>query len=434
MKVTNPQRIFTGHPASRFLALAVISLVAVGILAPRAFPLLTGSFYDRGLLAFVHLNTVGIIAAAMIAATFQVVPCALGIQLDLKRSVPVMFWLYGSGLLVFLYGFYQTWHPVLAAGGTLLAGGLGLYVANVARALRHAPELGVTGWHIRVSLVGLSAGVLLGFLLAGSKGTWFLGDITFQVLAAHAVLMLAGWVLIMVNGVAYHMVPMLSQSDLKPWRRVAWLELVLVASGAWLTAGALLFTAGRFWVALGVTAIVLGEILSLAQLVRIYASRLRSPLSPQMLFVLSSGLSGVGAAGLVAGGLLRGEPLVSPYWVAAGWLAIGGVALASIQGLAPVIGSEVTGLPLNLTQPWQRNVALAGWLGWTSSLVLAVWSILSADSDLARVAGFSASIGIGCFAANILGAIVRKYLWARSVPVIGSQFGRAITGSDVDCG
>ncbi len=404
------RQIMGGHPAARFLVVTVTSLAAVGLLAPRALPLLTGSFYDRGLLAFVHLNTLGIIAAAMIAATFQVLPCALDVPLNARRAAPIMFWLHLSGITVFLYGFYQSWHPVLATGGMLLAGGLSVYVYLVARALRQTPRLDITAWHTAVSLVGLSAGVLLGFLLAGSKGTWFLGNVTLQVLSAHAVLMLAGWMLIMVNGVALHMAPKLSGSDVLPWRRIAYIELTLTASGAWLVAGALLFTVGRPWVATGASAIVVGELLFVAQLVRIYLPRMWPQFGPQMLFVLTSSVAGLAAAGLVATGLLRNEPLVSPYWIAAGWLAIGGLALAAIQGLAPIIGSEVTGRALNLTRPWQRNVALIGWFGWSAGLILSTVAVLKRDTDLAHLAGYGASLGIGCFVANLIGAVLKELL------------------------
>jgi hypothetical protein len=410
MATIQPGRLFGGHPAPRFLALAIGSLISVGLFAPRAFPLLTGSFYDRGLLAFVHLNTLGVIAAAMVAATFQVVPCALGVPLRVGRAGSLMFWLHLGGLLVFLLGFHQNWHPVLATGGLLLAAGLGLYVVIVGRALRQAAAPGVTGWHIAVSLVGLSAGVLLGFLLAGSKGTWFLGDVTLQVLSAHAVLMLAGWVLIMLNGVAYHMVPMLSGSAQKPWRVVAWIELALLAAGAWLAAGSLLFSAGRPWVLVGMILIVLGEALFVAQMLRFYLPKLRAAPGSQDLFVVIASMSGLSASGLVAAGLSGGEPLVSRYWLAAGWLAIGGVALSAIQGLAPTIGSEVTGLPLNLEHAWQRGIAAAGWTAWMASLLLITWAILGGDRALARFAGFAALAGIGCFGFNVLTGFLRAAL------------------------
>ncbi len=436
MGSVNPARIATGHPATRFLALAIGSLASVGILAPRAFPLLTGSFYDRGLLAFVHLNTLGIIAAAMVAATFQVVPCALGVPLETgRRSGPAMFWLYASGLIIFLIGFQQTWHPILATGGMLLAIGLGFYVHFVVKALRRAPALDTTGVHIAVSLTGLAMGVSLGFLLAGSKGTWFLGDVTMQVLSSHAVLMLAGWVLIMVNGVAYHMIPMLSGSGRRPWHRIARIELALLASGAWLTAGALLFSAGRVWVTAGALAIVLGEALFVAQIVRIYAPVVRSRFGAQMLFVVLASCSGLGAAGLVAYGLLRGEPLASHYWVAAGWLAIGGVALSAIQGLAPTIGTEVTGLPLNHSQPWQRGLAIVGWLGWVAGLMIVTMAILNVDRELARLAGFFAAAGIACFAANILAALVQTISLRSQSRATGlAQFEATGVGSEVERG
>lgn len=406
MATIRPRQVLGGHPAPRFLVLALGSLLSVGLLAPSAFPLLTGSFYDRDLLAFVHLNTLGIIAAAIIASTFQVVPCALGVDPEAGRARSWIFLLHIAGLLVFLLGFRQTWHPILATGGALLLAGLGLYIYLVVRTLRRAPKIDITGLYIAVSLCGLTVGVLLGFLLAGAKGTWFLGDVTMQVLSAHALMMLGGWVLLMVNGVAYHMVPKLSGSSRAPRERLARVELALIAAGVWLAVPSLLFTFGRAWVTLGVALIVLGQLLFVGQMVRIYAPVARAGITAQMLFVLTAALSGLSAAGLVTLGLLRDEPLVSGYWVAAGWLAIGGIALGAIQGLAPVIGSELTGLPLVHTRRWQRAIALIGWLAWAASLILVTRAVLAQDADLIRWAGYAAMLGIGSFAANLLGALI----------------------------
>lgn len=406
MATIRPRQLIGGHPAPRFLVLAIGSLLSVGLLAPRAFPLLTGSFYDRDLLAFVHLNTLGIIAAAIVASTFQVVPCALGVEPEAGRARAWIFPLHIAGLLVFLLGFRQTWHPVLATGGTLLLAGLGLYIYLVVRALRAAPVLGITGSYIAVAVCGLAVGLTLGFLLAGAKGTWFFGDLTMQVLAAHALMMLGGWVLLMVNGVAYHMVPKISGSDRAPLERLARVELALIGAGVWLAVPSLLFTFGRGWVTLGALLIALGQLLFVGQMARIYAPVARVGITAQMLFVLTAGLSGLGAAGILSVGLLRGEPLVSGYWVAAGWLAIGGIALAAIQGLAPVIGSELTGLPLVHTRRWQRLIALAGWIGWAGSLVLVTWAVLAGDASLTRWGAYLAMLGIMGFAANLIGALV----------------------------
>jgi hypothetical protein len=392
---------------ARFLLFAMGSLAVVALLAPRGLPLLTGSFYDRSLLAFVHLNTLGIIAAAIVGASYQAIPCALGVPLNPGRSGPISFWLYVSGLLLFLLGFFQSWHPVLATGALLLVTGLTLYIVIVARALRRARASNVVAWHIGVSLVGLSGGLLLGFLLAGSRGTWFLGGKTMQVLAAHALLMLAGWVAVMLNGVAYHMVQEFTASRRQPWRWAAWADLVLVSGGAWLAATALLFTLGRIWVTAGALAIAAGELLFVAQLVRLYAGRRHWNFDVHMPFALLAGGAGLLASALLAGGLLADEPVGSRFWVAAGWLAIGGMALSLIQGFFHTIAAEVSGTAPRSDRLWTRVIPLIGWTGWTAGLVLATWAVFAGDAGLSRAAGIAASAGLVCFVLTVARTALR---------------------------
>lgn len=383
--------------AARFFALAMFAFVVLAVAAPRAFPLLAASFYARDLLAFVHLNTLGIIGAAIVGASYQVVPCALGVDLRAGRASRASFWMYLAGLIIFLIGFFQSWHPVLATGGTLLAAALTIYVISVTRALRQSQVTDIVSRHIGVSLIGLVGGFSLGFVLAGSKGTWFLGGKTMQVLSAHALLMLAGWVGLMLKGVAYHMVPMLSGSTRRPWSRVALFGLVLGAGGAWLATLALLFTLGRTWVAVGAAAIAINEALFVTQIVRLYLTSEHFRFRRHMPFMMLSSGMGLAASLLLAGGLLSGESLSSRYWIAAGWLAIAGMALTAIQGLFQTIAAELTGAGEEVAPGVDTTLSLAGWFGWTSALLISCRAILDANAGLARTAGFIASFGLVCF-------------------------------------
>ena len=383
--------------AVRFFVFTMLSVAVAAVIAPKAFPLLTGHFYERDLLAFVHLNTLGIIAAAIVGASYQILPRAIGVQIPSVRASRATFWLHASGLLIFLIGFFLPWHAVLATGGTLIAAGLTLYAINVAKALRRSEARDVASWHIGVSLIGLVGGFSLGFLLAGSKGTWFLGVKTMQVLSAHALLILAGWMVVMLNGVAYHMGQNLSQNGRQPWRRLAAVELALVAGGAWFGSTALLFTLGRTWVSLGAVAIAVGEALFLLQIVRLHITPGRWRFIHHLPFTLLSSGMGLSASLLLAGGLLIDEPLVSPYWMAAGWLAIGGMGLTAIQGLFPSIVAHLSDASEAPNSGLGTVVSMSGLLAWAVAIGLSTWAIFDGNRDLAATAGFFGSFGLACF-------------------------------------
>ena len=396
--------------AMRFALFAVLSVAIAVVVGPKGFPLLTGHFYERDLLAFVHLNTLGIIVAAIVGASYLILPRALGVPFPSGRASRASFWLHASGVLIFLIGFFQPWHAVLATGGMLVAGGLMFYSIDVWKSLRRSETRDIVSWHIGVSLFGLVGGFLLGFLLAGSKGTWFLGVKTMQVLSAHALLILAGWLVVMLNGVAYHQAQSASGNVRQPWRRVALLELGLISGGAWFGSTALLFTLGRTWVTLGAVAIAIGEALFLLQIVRLH-------IDPEewrsASFTLLSSGAGLAASLLLAGGLLGDEPLISPYWVAAGWLAIGGMGLTAIQGWFPAILAQLGGASDVPESGFETVVSMSGLLAWVVAIGLSTWAIFDGNRDLASTAGFIGSFGLICF----LGVAGHAALRSRPAPV-----------------
>jgi len=396
----------------RFMALAMLALAVAALVSPWAYPLLPGGFYAPHLLAFVHLNTLGVIAAAVVGASYQLVPVVLQTPLASVRLGRVSFWLYLAGLCLFLPGIWATWRPGLAAGAALVFTALAVYLVVVAWTLCRAPRLDVVGWHIAVALAGLGGGIGAGLLLALNKGAGFLGAMTFRILAAHATLMLGGWVAVMLSGVAYRLVGMFTLSEDRLWHRIAWAELALEAGGAWLLAGGLLAGAGRGLLSVAALAIAGGQALFGAQLVHLYRVRRRRGFDVHIPYALVAGGAGFLAAALLAGGLLGGAAAGSRIWVAVGWLAIAGLALTAIQGFFYKIATFLVWLnryaPLagrrpvpRLEQMYGRRLARAGWALWTAGLTLSVLAIALASPPLSRLAGGAALAGLGCFLTNV---------------------------------
>ncbi len=397
---------------ARFMILAMVMLAGVAIVSPWAYPLLLDGFYAPHLLTFVHLNTLGVIAAVLMGASYQLVPVVLQTPLASVRLGRLSFWLYLPGIMLFLPGVYATWRPGLALGAALVFSAFLVYLVMIAWTLMQAPHSDVVSWHIAIALVGLGGGVVAGLLLALNKGSGFLGSMTLRLLAAHATLMLAGWVLVMLNGVAYRLVGMFTLSEGKLWHRVAWAELALSAGGAWVLALGLLADAPRAILGAGALLITGGQALFGIQLVHLYRVRMRRSFDIHIPFALTAVAAGLLGSMMLAAGLLSHRSTSSGIWVAVGWLAISGVAITAIQGFFYKIATFLVWLhryaPLagrqrvpRLEDLYSRRLAKAGWLLWVAALSGSLVAIPIPSRSLATLAGTAGLAGLGCFLVNV---------------------------------
>ncbi|HMM40873.1 MAG TPA: hypothetical protein PKA95_03140 [Thermomicrobiales bacterium] len=398
---------------ARFMALAMIGILTTAAIGPWAYPLLLESFYAPKLLAFVHLNTLGIIAPLIVGASYQLVPVVLQEPLAAPKVARLSFWVYLAGVLLFLPSLVETWQPGLSIGGALAFTALIMYTGVVWRTLARAPERGVVRWHIVAALTGLPAGVLAGLLLALNKTTGFLEVHTLSLLATHATLMIVCWVTPLLFGVAYRLVGMFTLTEDRLWRRVAWAELACTVLGGWLLAGSLLLYRERVVLVFAALAILAGQVLFLIQLAHLYHARRRRVIDVHIPFALTSATMGVAAALALALGMLRSAGPLDSLWVVAVWLALAGLAISAIQGFfykiatflvwlnryAPVAGrSKVP----RLEELYSLRLARVGWAAWLSALVVTVGGVLWQAPGLATAGGVLAAAGLGCFLGNVV--------------------------------
>ncbi len=397
---------------ARFMALGMLCLLVAALLFPFALPSLANGYGAPEVLAFVHLNTLGVVAAVIVGASYQLVPVVLQTPLVSPRLGRLSFWVHLTGLSLFVPGLRLSWLPGIGLGASLLFIGLLLYVSLIARTLRRAPQHDVVSWHIVVALVGLSGGVLFGFLLALNEGTGFLGALTGRLLAAHITLMFAGWIAVMLTGVAYRLVGMFTLAEDRIWTRVAWAELALTASGAWGLALALVFGAGRSGLIPGALALLAGQVLFAVQLTHMYRVRRRRGSDVHIPFALVAAGSGLGATALVAFGLGTGVSVGSTLWIAVVWLALMGMAETAIQGFLYKIATFLVWLhryaPLagrqrvpRLEDLFSRRLASAGWVCWTAGLALALAGILAGSRFVCLLAGLADGAGLSLFLLNM---------------------------------
>ena len=394
----------------RFMATSLAWLAVLAVMYPWDTPLLLGSFYDPHLLTFVHVNTLGVIAATIFGASYQLLPVVLGVPIASVGLARLSWWLYVPALPLFLLGLSQTWLLALALGGTLLFAAVGLYVGIVLATLWRARERDVVFWHIAISAIGLPTAASLGLLLAFSKGGGLLGGLMLPILVAHATLMLGGWVTPMLMGVAYRLVGMFTLSEDRLHERWAALALACVAAGAWIMAASWLWII-RPLQFVGASSLLVGLALFGAQLLRLYHVRRRRQFDIHIPYAVSAAVFGLLAIALVDVGLVTGRSPSDPIWLAAGWLAIAGWAETPIQGFLYKIGTFLTWLhryaPVAGRQPvprledlYDRRIAVTGWATWTGGVAFGAAAALTGHELLAHVAAAGLSLGIILFLSN----------------------------------
>ncbi|HET9016877.1 MAG TPA: hypothetical protein VFN57_14850, partial [Thermomicrobiaceae bacterium] len=379
---------------ARFMLVSMLALLVVALAAPVGLPLLLGSTADPRLLAFLHLNTLGVVAVMVVGASYQLVPVVLQTPLAAPAAGRVSFWLLLAGVGLFVPGLFTFWLPAVASGATLLLAGFGVYVVVLGVTVRRAPRRDLVAWHIAAALVSLGAGVVLGVLLAINLATGLLGGMTGRLLAAHVTLMLAGWIGVLLPGVAYRLVGMFTLAKERLWSPLTWVALPLAAVGAWLVALGFALGLGAPFPQLGAVGILAGQGAFAGQLVALYHQRRRRTFDVSRPFVLLAGVMGVASAALLVAGLARGASPGDRLWVAVVWIALAGFAETAIQGFfykiatflvwlhryAPLAGRER--VP-RLEELYRRRLALVGWAGWLAGLLLSLASVASGDVLLA---------------------------------------------------
>ncbi|MCC6180096.1 MAG: hypothetical protein IT305_32680 [Chloroflexi bacterium] len=365
----------------RFLASALVTLTLLAAVYPWHAPLLRGSFYDPHLLTFVHVNTLGLIAMVVFGASYQLLPIVLQTPLVGASLARLSWWLLAPGVVAFVAGLGHGVPGLLAAGGTLVFSAVVLYVVVVARTLAAVKSRESTWWHVAVATAALATGASLGLLLALSKHVGFLAGLTLPTLAAHATLMLGGWVTVLLTGVAYRLISMftLTEDQLREdWNRA---ELALVAAGAWTLAAGLLLGLGTPVLLAGALLLLVGLGVFGLQVGRLYGRRLRRQQDVHVPFLLTSLSAGLIAVSLLVVGLASGRSAADPLWIVAGWLAIVGWIETAILGFLHKIGPFLTWMhryaphagirPVPMLEDlYSRRLALIGWAGWTTGLLL----------------------------------------------------------------
>lgn len=208
-----PLRFFLTAPLF-LLAAAVLIVTTPGALVTRTAPLT---------FALTHALTLGFLAMTMLGALSQMLPVVAGSKLPQPRAVA---WLSHVPLIVgtiaLMTGFLTREPAAFGIAVGVLGFGfavfLGAAATSLVRAVRSATVRGM-----RLAAFSLGVTVVLGATLGLLRAGWWSLPASKAIVEAHVAFGLIGWVLLLVVGVAYQVVPMFQMTPPYPPRQRAWL-------------------------------------------------------------------------------------------------------------------------------------------------------------------------------------------------------------------
>jgi hypothetical protein len=208
-----------------FLLAGSIGLIAIG---PA---LASGAYVSPRAAGVTHLFTLGWITTSIMGALYQFLPVALGEPIRSQRVAHTSFVLHAPGLALFVTGLLSSETTLMLTGAACFGTGILLFTINLAVTLKAAGRRDVTWWALAFADAYLFATLCIGIALAGNLRWGYLGAGRLNAMAVHIHIAVAGWVLLVMIGVAQRLLPMFLLSH-GAGDRSAKVAVALVASGA----------------------------------------------------------------------------------------------------------------------------------------------------------------------------------------------------------
>lgn len=210
----------------QFFLTAPLFLLAAAVLIVMA-PESLASRWTPQALALTHALTLGFLAMAMLGALMQMLPVVAGSHLPAPRLVA---WFshvpLALGTIALMIGFLTASPVAFGIGIILLGGGFAVFLAAAVISLVRATG-SVTVWGMRLAVLSLGCTLALGLVLALMRAGMWTTPASTMVLAAHLAFGLLGWVLLLVIGVAFQVVPMFQITPPYPPLLSRWLTPLL---------------------------------------------------------------------------------------------------------------------------------------------------------------------------------------------------------------
>jgi hypothetical protein len=368
-------------PGEHFAAALFFLVLGASGAVLHAPDLAVGAFLSPRVAALTHLFTLGWITTSIMGALYQFLPVALDRPVRSITVAHITFALHVPGLLAFVTGLALARPALMLGGAILMSAGMLLFIGNLAATIKSAPRRDVTWWALALATLYLAVTLVLGLALAGNLRWGYLGGGRVSSLGVHLHVALAGWVLLVMIGVAHRLLPMFLLSH-GATDRYAKIAVALVGTGSGVLA--FLHHAPRlvsYWLPAVLIAAGCGAFLMQAR--AYYVTRHRRALDPGMRLAAGALLL-LAAAALLAGPVVVGanRGVLAVAYVTAIILAISLFVVAHYYKIVPFLVWYHRFGPLAGRRPVPRvhdlystrlaNVAAAALLAGAILLVLCV--------------------------------------------------------------
>ena len=196
-------------PLAHMLTGVCAALLGGLLLFWRGPTLLRQPLGDFRTLALTHLFTLGWLAMTITGATYQLVPVVLEARLYSERLANAGYPALAAGVGLMVAGFWTARLALLVPGAFLAASALLVYAGHIAVTVLRSPAARVYRRFFLAATAYLALVCVLGGLMAASFRWGFLRA---DVLPAHVIAAVMGWVTLLAMGVAYKLTPMFALS------------------------------------------------------------------------------------------------------------------------------------------------------------------------------------------------------------------------------
>ncbi len=329
------------YAASLFwLALAAPALFVAGPLLVR------GLIFDPAVIAFVHMIMLGAVGSAIFGTLLQFIPVGLGVPL---RNIRVGYWgffLYETGAVTIIAGFWWWRGWLQALGWLLIFAAIGALAQNTLGARRHSVGGRLVGTFITVAHSAFGVVMTIGAARIGATLGWWNIDRVY-LLAAHALFGIAGFGTLTAIGVGSRMLPTFLAGPGDD-RRALVRELWITSAG--LTAFAVGAVFRLHWVMrIGALTLLIGGVLASWLLGRWFLRRRRT-LDAALYHVAGAGLA-LGSAVAIGAFMLVVSPLSLQRWAALIIVLIMGWLMTLVLGVMSKILTHITFVHLASSRP-----------------------------------------------------------------------------------
>jgi hypothetical protein len=321
--------------------LALLAVCALLALVPRS---IAGFYYHPKMVAMVHLVTLGWIGASILGSLYMLGPMTLGLLRRRGRVDTWVFWIFATGVLGMTTHFWIDEPRGMVWGAGLVLVAFGWVGGRVLLGLPAARLPGGVKLHLALAFANLALAGGLGVLAGLDKFLPVLPGRTLSNVYAHAHLAALGWVLMLVMGVGYRLLPMLLPAAPPRDRWVGASAVTLEVGVLGLAAG--LLGRGEWSLPFGALALGAAAILVTRFLWMLRHRRPPGPGLPRPDPAI--GLIGAAFASLVAAALLGGLLLLAP----AGEWKLAAATAYGLLGLLGFFGQLVAGAGLRLVPLW----------------------------------------------------------------------------------